>query len=112
MNRTEATKTLTDLISTIEAIETARTSLEVLIGAGDGELWNAVYHLVDMSIDSFASSMNDQFETVYWFIYDNDCGKKELQHSLPDGSMRKVTSISDLLDVFGLSPHIPQTSKV
>jgi len=102
MNRTEATKALTDLISSIEAIETARTSLETLIGVGDGTLWNAVYRLVDISIDSFEKSVNDQFETVYWFIYENDCGKKELQHSLPSGRVTKVTSISDLLDVFGV----------
>jgi hypothetical protein len=103
MNRPEAAKILTDLISTIEAVEAARTSLESLIGAGDGTLWSAVYRLVDISIDSFEKSVNDQFETVYWFIYENDCGKKELQHSLPNGSMTKVASISDLLDVFGVT---------
>ena len=103
MNRTEATKTLTDLTSTIKAIETARTSLEGLIGGGDGSLWSAVYRLIDISIDSFEKSVNDQFETVYWFIYENDCGKKELPHSLPSGRVTKVTSISDLLDVFGMT---------
>lgn len=103
MNRSEATAILTDLISTIEAVKTARTSLEALIGTGDGALWTAVYHLIDVAIDSFELSMNDQFETVYWFIFENSAGKKELQHSLPDGSMRKVTSISDLLDVFGVA---------
>lgn len=103
MNRSEATATLTDLISTIEAVSTARSSLEALIGTGDGELWAAVYHLIDISIDLFELSINDQFETVYWFIYENSAGKKELQHSLPNGEMIKVTSISDLLDVFGVT---------
>lgn len=102
MNRTEATQTLTDLISTIEAIETSRTSLDALIGVGDGSLWNAVYRLIDISIDSFEKSINDQNETVYWFIYENNCGKRELQHSLRNGEMTKVTSISDLLDIFGV----------
>ena len=56
---------------------------------------------ITMLIECVETIVGDEIGAVSWYVWDNEYGRKGLEHSLPDGSMRKVRTIDDLLDVLG-----------
>ena len=71
----------------------------------DYPLGDAVWKMFDFATNTASVAVGDGVETVSWYIWDNDLGKKGYEHTLPDGKMKKIKSVDDLLDVIGYPPR-------
>jgi len=68
----------------------------------DSPLGTAAHRPIEALIECASELIGDGSSLLSWFIFDNDCGKKGLKHSLPDGKLRSVKTVDDVLDVLGL----------
>jgi hypothetical protein len=75
---------------------------EVLRCEPESPLHNAIWSQFALLLDAASLLLGDPLVTLEWFYWDNDCGECELEHSLPNGEMRAVKTIDDLLDVLGI----------
>jgi hypothetical protein len=100
--REEAEKLLGDLVAAKLAFDEQWEQLRVLTGiAADSPFGCAAWAPVELLINCVAKLVGDDCGSVHWFIWDNDCGDKGMEHSLRDGEMRLVCGVDDLLDVLG-----------
>jgi hypothetical protein len=60
-----------------------------------GDVWEAF----DLMLSVVGQLLGDQLGCLEWFVWENDCGKKELEHSLASGKLMAVRSAHDLLEV-------------
>ncbi len=102
VTRSEAEQWLRKTVDAKSAFDLQWDTLCDLIGGvTESPFGTAVWAPVEMLIDCVAELIGDNIGATNWFVWDNDCGAKSLEHSLPDGSMRAVETIHDLLDVIG-----------
>jgi hypothetical protein len=86
----------TQLVDAFKKIESAFGSvIDSPVANACWGLFQSWLELLDMLIGGEGSTMLD------WFVFENQWGAKGFEHSLPDGTMRAVHSIDDILDVMG-----------
>ena len=103
LNRAECESLLTRLVEHKRELDSQWDRLDKLIGAeSETPFGTAVWRMMDVAIE-FAGQLigNEGHDWLLWFIWENDCGTKKLEASLPDGEMRKVCGVADMLDVLG-----------
>lgn len=104
ISREEAKRLLDDLVAAHKDLSSQFRSLNKLVGMScESEFGQAVYRPLELLIRCVSLILGDNIECVEWFVWCNECGASGLEHSLPDGSMRAVRSVDDLLDVLGFS---------
>ena len=102
LSRDEATLWLLRLVDTKAAMDEQWDALRVLVGADTETPFGIIFwRTLDLLIEAVGDLLDDQVASINWFLWYDDCGAKVYEHSLPDGSMRAVTNIEDLLDVLG-----------
>lgn len=102
VTRSEAEHWLRDLVASKLAFDEQWSAICKLIGgATESPFGTAAWKPLELLIDCVADLIGDEIGAVNWFIWDNEAGAKRHEHSLPDGSMREVETIHDLLDVIG-----------
>ena len=78
------------------------SALKTLTGAdSDSPFGTIVWSSFELLITSVGELVGDDAEILSWYIWDNECGAMQFEHSLPSGQLKSVTSIDDLLDVLG-----------
>ena len=76
--------------------------LRKLIGCDcDSAFGSAVWEPITLLIEAVEQVISDDHAVLSWYVWENDCGAKRLEYSLPDLTMREVVTIDDLLDVLG-----------
>ena len=84
--------------------------LRRLTGAdSDSALGSAVWEPITLLIEAVSERLGDDNGILDWFVWENDCGLKNFGHSLPDGTMRDVSTLDDLLDVMGFQVETTAT---
>lgn len=69
---------------------------------GESQLWAPIWKMNEMLIHTIEELIGDDAKTLSWFIWDNDCGKNKLKHSIYNKTkMKVVKDVSSLLDVLG-----------
>lgn len=64
----------------------------------DSKIMRPVFKTFDAYVNEVNLRIGDDHDLIQWYIFDNDCGKKEL--TLPVGSLLfKVTKVEDLARV-------------
>ena len=102
MDRMELGELLREVIECKQQLDQQWERLEGILGTViDSPFGVACWKPMDLLIEYVDASLCCGHSTLEWFIWDNDCGAKGLRHSLPDGEMRLVESVDDLLDVLG-----------
>ena len=100
--RSEAEHWLRELLKAKADLDGQWEAMRLLIGAEvESPLGTAMWRSIDLLIEVVAELIGDQSESVSWFIWDNESGAKRMEHSLPEGGMREVETVHDLLDVLG-----------
>jgi hypothetical protein len=103
ITRTEAERWLHKVRQAKELLDQRWDDLHSLVGATpDSALGTAVWLPVQLLMNCVSELIGDKTGAVNWFFWENDGGKSGLQHSLPNGELKKIKTISDLLDVIGL----------
>jgi hypothetical protein len=102
LTRSEAEHRINQLVSAKAALDRHWSELtESVNGSAESPLGRAVWQPIDLLVDCLSDLLHDDGDTIGWFIWENDSGKYGYEHSLPNGGMRQVTTIGDLLDVLG-----------
>ena len=102
MTRHEARKWIDDVVASYNDMSRVFDSANTLIGlAVDSPFGEACWKAFDVLLDATAAVLIDDSERLHWYVFENECGGKALQHSLPGGTMRVVANTDDLLDVMG-----------
>jgi len=100
--RSEAERWLRELLKAKEELDNQWEALRLLVGVEtESPFGAAAWRPIELLIEVVAELIGDQIDAVSWFIWDNESGAKGLEHSLPDGMMREVETVHDLLDVLG-----------
>ena len=103
MTRIEAEELISELLKSYEDITTQFDVMAKFTGCDcESQLWHPIWKMNDLLIQTVAELIGDESETLNWFIWDNECGKRKLKHSLPNSKrMRIVKDVKSLLDVLG-----------
>lgn len=102
MDRSAARTWISSLASAHDEMSAVFDAADTLTGLSvDSPFGAACWKAFDLLLKVTAELLGDANESLSWYILDNDCGRNALQHSLPDVTMRCVTTIDDLLDCMG-----------
>lgn len=100
--RSDAERCLRKMVDVKRELDQHWESLQKSIGLEtESPFGVASWKPIAMLIECVETIVGDELGAVSWFVWDNEYGSKGLEHSMPDGSMRKVKTIDDLLDVLG-----------
>jgi hypothetical protein len=100
--RSDAKAMLRKLVDTKIELDAYWSDLDKRIGlATESPFGLASWKPIEHLIECVSMLVNDEFNSVSWFILDNEYGRKGMEHSMPDGTMKRVKTIDDLLDVLG-----------
>ena len=88
-------------------LDTAWNDLQDLCGVSpESRLGEAVWAVFDGYVRSLEAVLCDDLQSLTWFVWENEFGKKELGHSRPPhkgSAISPVRTIDDFLDVLGYS---------
>lgn len=102
MEKLEAKRLIEDLIRSKKELDEQWDKFDDLCGSSaDSKLGNAVWRQFDFLVRCVSELVGDESESVAWFIWENACGEKKGKHSLPDGKLKPVKNVNDLLAVLG-----------
>ena len=97
MTQLEKLKILDDVVSSHKSLEDMCNKLEAFTGiAHDALIFNTMREVAELSQDYAKQLVGDDNNWLDWYIYENDCGSKELKASI-GLRMRKIKTTKDLL---------------
>jgi len=100
--RADAARVLRKMVEVKQELDEQWSSLHKSIGLEtESPFGVASWKPITMLIECVEMIVGDDIGAVSWFVWDNEYGQKGLAHSLPNGAMRTVRTIDDLLDVLG-----------
>ena len=100
--RSDAEKMLRKMVEVKQELDKQWASLHKSVGLEtESPFGVASWKPITLLIECVEKIVGDEIGAVNWFVWDNEYGRKAMEHSLPDGSMRKIRTIGDLLDVLG-----------
>lgn len=71
-----------------------------VFGTHDNPLFEATWKMFDNYVKSIEAQIEDNFNQLHWFIYDNLCGKRALSVKPGSGAKtRKIKTIAQLVAV-------------
>jgi len=103
MTRTEVEYLLEKFLKVHLDVTTQFDSMAEFTGCdAESKMWRPIWKMDEMTIELLENLIDDKLQTLSWFVWDNECGKKKLKHSLPNKKrMKVVKDVSSLLDVLG-----------
>lgn len=99
--RSDAKRMLQKLVDAKVELDSYWSDLDKRIGLATESPFGVASWKPMHLIDCVSMLVGDEFNSVSWFIWDNEYGRKSMEHSMPDGKMKRVKTIDDLLDVLG-----------
>ena len=101
MSREDARKWILKVVDAKARVDQQWHQLDRLLGCDtESPFGQAMWKPIEVLIDAVAELIGAG-DSLSWFIWDNESGDRSLQHSLPNGEMRNVGSVDNLLDVLG-----------
>lgn len=102
IEKLQAKHFIEDLIRHKKELDEQWDKFDELCGStADSKLGNAIWRQFDFLVRCVSELVGDSGETVAWFIWDNACGEKKYKHTHPNGKLKPVKSVNDLLSVLG-----------
>jgi hypothetical protein len=96
VNKDEQKKLVGKLIEWIEGYEFIKKDLYLSIGySGETILGDSVSKLFELSVEAVANAIGDSDEWLWWFILENDCGKKQLSAGYKT-VLKNICTVDDL----------------
>ena len=63
----------------------------------DTEFCNTIWRGFERHTDALAVALGDSWAFLLWYLYENDMGGKQLGARPPDGALRKIANLKQLL---------------
>ena len=79
-----------------KADDTIRPVIDALKLCGEDPITNTVWQLQTDLTRAYAALLDDAFESLAWFAYENDMGRKGMQAGAA-GETRPIRTVDDLL---------------
>ena len=79
------------------------------IGVVDSKLFDGCYGLIDFCVEILSLLVDDKDDWINWYIYDNECGKKEGEAGY-DRNLKKICSLEDLVFLIEESHNRPNSA--
>jgi uncharacterized protein YllA (UPF0747 family) len=95
MNKIEKIRKIESVIRHYKNLEKESKKLSVVFPEWhSSDLYEGIYSIVDTLIDEVSKSIEDNFEWLSWFIYENKCGKKGFE-----ANGKKIRTVAQLVKV-------------
>lgn len=102
LSREDASRLVNKVLEHSAEIDKQWDALAGTVGASwDSPMADAIYSTLQSLFEYTEMLLEDDLETLSWFIWENASGNSSRMHEMPDGTMREVKSVEDLLDVMG-----------
>jgi hypothetical protein len=69
-----------------------------LFGSADSEFIDEIWTMFDLYIKNTEMLLEDEFNFLSWYIFDNECGERELTCKIKNGAEFKIKTIKQLLN--------------
>jgi len=66
----------------------------------EGNLWECLFATFDLYTEALAAATNIPPDDLFWHLYDNECGKKQLEAN--NGKWKKSRKIKNIDDFYQL----------
>ena len=80
----------------VKADDTIQPVIDALALCGEDPITNTVWQLQTDLTRAYAEILDDAFESLAWFAYENDLGRKGMEAGVA-GSLRPIRTVEDLL---------------
>jgi hypothetical protein len=96
VNKAEQKKLVEKLVEWIKGYEFIRKDLYLSIGySAETILGDSVSKLFELSVEAVANAIEDPDEWLWWFILENECGKKQHSAGYKD-VLKNICTVDDL----------------
>lgn len=98
MNKQEKIKLIKDLVKHYQELSENSDQIHKLFGSDyDSKFFSALWGAFDAYIELVQKNVDDHFDWIPWFIYDNKCGKANMTY-LVNGNKKKVNTVEKLVE--------------
>lgn len=102
MQTNEKIKLIEDLVKHYRELSDSFDQIDKLFGGGESKFFNSVWNAFDAYTRAVEKLTGDHFESISWFLFDNECGKRGLICGL-SGEKFEVKTVGDLVKFIELS---------
>ena len=101
MNKSEVKEKIISFLEKYEKIEAVYESLKENVGIDpESKLFEALYIMVNPVISYLEKELGDKHQTIDWFVWENDVGKKGLEAKAKSWKkLRPIKTVDDLVDL-------------
>jgi hypothetical protein len=98
--------TFVKAISSIEELNKKNDDAYTALEALGIEVSIIVNPLEELVIDLLKESLNDQYEWIEWFVYENDFGNRNMKCTSKEGYTIKTDTAEDIYDLITGNPTL------
>lgn len=101
MTKKDVESKLEKCITHYKKISEIFDNFEKFVGVSmESPLFLAVFNTFELYVDELKVSINDPFDWINWYIYDNECGKNEHEAKASNWKKaKKIKNVKDLADI-------------
>jgi hypothetical protein len=96
--KTEHLKLIKNCVDIYHSNDAIGDRIYELFGNCDSQFMDNVFGIFDKYLDLVEETIGDEIHSLSWFIYDNQCGKKKLEHTI-NGKLVPIKTVDDLVRV-------------
>ncbi len=73
---------------------------KITMASPESPLFNSIWRIFEKYVDMLSKLIDDDFNWLSWYIYENDCGKNELEaKNSSQKKMHKIKNTKQLLNL-------------
>ena len=103
MSEQEKIKLIEELVNHYKNANDLFGGIKEYIDLAETKIWDTYWLMFDSYLETVAKIIGDDFGSISWFIWENDCGKKgfEVHFKNSSGDIKKiqVKTVEDIVEV-------------
>lgn len=101
LNKKEIKSRIEECIKQFQEIETLYDDCYKLLGCDpESKFFTILYNTHTKYVKTLSESINDDFNWIDWYIWENDCGKKEYEAKASKWKKeKKIKNVEDLVNI-------------
>ena len=97
MSEQEKIKLIEDLVGHYKKTRELFDGLEEYVSLVETKVWDTYWLMFDSYLETVAKIIGDDFGSISWFIWENDCGARKFEVITEHGVKTNICSIEDLV---------------
>jgi hypothetical protein len=100
MTKQEKIKLIQDLVNHYKDLESNCNQIANIFGCDyNSKFFTSIWGAFDAYMELVQKSTEDVFDWIPWFIYDNECGKRNIECEVRGGVKVKVKTVKQLVEL-------------